>query len=626
MAFIDDILDKLATLIRENRYEQLETDAFEIKPVPAIGGEWRERHRSVNAFLNTHGGILLLGVKEQGTGKATRYVVKGWRPDAEARVREIPNLFTDRQGHTLDLTDCFPPPQIRTLLGMQVAFLFVDELSADKKFAFYEGCAYERHLTGDIKISARKIEAQEEFKEEAAHARELQIVPGTTLHDIDLDKLNDYIQRLNQPVRIETIKPSLKAAQPFLKNKSFMVGDSISTLGMLVCGKHLEDRLGFRCQVHGYVDVPDRVAQDKQDLIDNVLPLMEKSLAYLLRNIQVGVGVTRGGISMPEYPEQLLRETVNNALAHRDYTINKQCVILIKPGDHIAIQNPGTFRPQIIVDEEEQKIPIRRIIPEAKPRNPKLANVLRVFRKWEGLGIGMATLVNLCLEGKIDVPYYRFRTEEVRLHLPSGKLVDDRMERLFAAFDDFTDGMLDGKRLSEQQKSVLAYLIKSEWLNEQFFHTVLLTPDNNHFRELDALERAGLIEKARSSPPNYPVYLAHRTFMTKSYERKLRTIFGSSLDGLSALAIDILSVIYRFTRYSKTKYVSAKQASFYLWYEDSSHGNDIKAFDAFYRRVRSAFNLLERKGLLSKRKDKGRFGYALSAVGSRSDQGLRLFD
>src|SRR5688572_9880988 len=168
MAFIDDTLDKLAALIRENRYEQLETDAFEIKPVPADGGQWRECHKSVNAFLNTRGGIVILGIKEAGRGPATRYVLTGWRPEAEPKLKEIARLFTDRQGHSLDLPECFPPPQIRRLLDQQVALLFVDELSADRKFAFYDGRAYERHLTGDQRISARQIEAQEEFKQQAA--------------------------------------------------------------------------------------------------------------------------------------------------------------------------------------------------------------------------------------------------------------------------------------------------------------------------------------------------------------------------------------------------------------------------------------------------------------------------
>ena len=69
---IDQILIKLADLIQQGRFVELETEWLELKPVPVDGGEWKEPHKSVNAFLNTRGGILILGVKEEGTGPARR--------------------------------------------------------------------------------------------------------------------------------------------------------------------------------------------------------------------------------------------------------------------------------------------------------------------------------------------------------------------------------------------------------------------------------------------------------------------------------------------------------------------------------------------------------------------------
>src|SRR5207237_472152 len=119
----------------------------------------------------------------------------------------------------------------------------------------------------------------------------------------------------------------------------------------------------------------------------------------------------------------------------------------------------------------------------------KLAAVLGVYSKWEGKGIGMATLVDLCLGNQIDLPYYRFGTEEITLYLCLGKLLDERMERLFRSFDAYIENKLQGNSLTHEQMVVLAYLIKSERANEQVRYTILLTPDNNHFNELLTLER-----------------------------------------------------------------------------------------------------------------------------------------
>ncbi|MHC1769160.1 MAG: helix-turn-helix domain-containing protein [Verrucomicrobiia bacterium] len=369
-------LTKLADLIRLGQFTDLETEGLEIKPVPAEGGEWKERHKSINAFLNTRGGIMIFGVKEEGAGPTRRYVFTGWKEHAEPNIKEIPKLFTDRKSVVQDLSDCFPPVELRDFLGGRVAVLYVDELASDRKFVFYKGTAYNRILTGDHKVLDPEIEAQEEFKEEAVHARELQPVQGLSEADLDLAMLNQFIFQLNQPVQVETMKADLAQARPFLERRCFIKDGAVTILGALVCARHPGDSLGFRSHVHGYVDVPPRsnnaedsqVVQDKQDFVDNVLQLMESAFGYLLRNIQVGVSAKEGGTSQPQYPATLLRETVNNAMAHQDYSINRQVILAIKPGKHTAIRNPGTFRKCLLIEATDAPIPVRRILPEAKPR------------------------------------------------------------------------------------------------------------------------------------------------------------------------------------------------------------------------------------------------------------------
>ncbi|NJM40971.1 MAG: hypothetical protein HC853_09455 [Anaerolineae bacterium] len=608
---VETTLKRLAELIGSGQFEELETDTLEIKPVPTNDGEWREIHKSACAFLNTRGGIIILGIREEGTGMGRHYIFSGWRPHAEPNVKEIAKQFTDEKGRTLSLSDSFPPPALHEFNGGQVAIVLVDELAADRKFVFYRGEAYRRMLTGDHKIGDVDRQRQREFQEEALQARELQLVPRMTVRDLDLDKLNEYITQLNRPQRIETIKPDLDAAIPFLQRKFFIIKNQVTTLGALVCGQFPQDYLGFRCQLHGYVDVPQEVARDKRDFTDNILPLMENGLAYVLRNIQVGVSVKQGGSNRSQYPEALLREMINNALAHRDYSINRQVILIIKPGEHISIRNPGTFRKPLLIEDVNVTPPLCRVLPEAKPRNPKLADVLRVFRKWEGRGIGMATLVNLCLQNEIDLPYYRFGTEEVTLYLCTGRLLDDRVERHFQSFDGYIEQKLSGTPLTQSQKFVLAYLIKSEWANEQLRYTILLTPDNNHFNELLVLERAGLIFKHAASTSNYPIYISDRNLVQKDYFHELSEKYGENYAALDGMSKEVLSVVYRYNTFSKTPGVSAKMTAFNLWNSQGQSGDDIKAFDTFARRIRRIFNNLEKTGFVKKDPSTKRIAYVL---------------
>lgn len=610
--FVDRVLEKIEVLIREGRYEGLESDGLEIKPVPAAGQEWRERYKSANAFLNTRGGVILFGIREDGQGPQRRYIFTGYREEAEEKMKTFPAEFTDRHGTKLDLREAFPKIQLREFMGGRVAVMFIDELPSDRKFVFYRGEAWKRILTGDHKISETEIEGQEEFREEAWRARELQPVPDVSAADLNLDALNDYIQQLNRPVKVETIKPDLASAQGFLERKCFIKEGHVTTLGMLVCGSHPADTLGFRCHVHGYVDVPQEVAQDKQDLIGNILPLMQSSLAYLLRNIQIGVSAERGGIATPQYPEEVLRETVNNALAHRDYSINKQAIISIKPNEQISIRNPGRFRAPLLIEHPDDAVPLRRIIPEAKPRNPKLADVLRVYRKWEGKGIGMATLVNLALENRIDLPTYRIYGEEVCLILKAGPLMGESMKTMFAGFDAYIE-QKNGGALTDEQALVIAYLMKSEEANRRQHYSILLTPDNNHFEQLLRLEQAGLIEKHERSSALYPVYLADRVLMQTDYRSELEALFRESLSTFDATTRDCLNVLYRHGEFSQTKQVTAKMAAFAIWYATKGVREDIREFDRFYRKIRHIFKKLEEAGYIVRSDGSSRLGYRLNS-------------
>ena len=57
LAAVDKILAKLAALIADGRFEELETDTLEIKPVPSSASLWHQQAQTACAFLNTRGGI-----------------------------------------------------------------------------------------------------------------------------------------------------------------------------------------------------------------------------------------------------------------------------------------------------------------------------------------------------------------------------------------------------------------------------------------------------------------------------------------------------------------------------------------------------------------------------------------
>lgn len=602
---ISHILDQIADSVKTGIFMPVETHHVELKNVPATGHQWKEIQKSANAFLNTSGGVLILGIREDNTPKGKKHCITGYHEDAEPKLKELAQIFADKQGRKLNLAKYFPEPQIVDFLGARIALVFVDPLPADEKFCYLDSEAYKRLLTGDEKLKPAEIGAQEEYKQEAFIKRELRPVDGTSIEDISLERLNEYIQRLNDGRSITTLKPDLESARAFLESQQMLKDGQATLIGMLICGREPSRKLGFRCRLQAYLDQPGAVTGDKLVLDDNIVPLMEQAYSFIVRNTRRTIIVEQGGQLVQEYPPELLRESVNNAFAHRDYSIDQYNTVNIKPGESLEIRNPGTFRQHLLIQHPQDETPVLRIVPEARARNPKLAHALNFFSKWEGRGTGMSTLVSHCLEDRTDIPFFRFRTEEVSLFLQPGRLLDERMKRLFAGHDRFLRDAMRGIAPTMEQLRLLAYIVKSEERNRNLDFTILLTQDNNHFAELNALREARLIELHPKSTALHPVYVAARVLTHPDHLDILRERFGSDFDSLDALKKDVLITIRRYNEYSTEQYPSARVVALTLWSQMSKKNDDIRGFDTFNRSVRKAANDLEALGLLHVQKSKG---------------------
>ena len=106
------------------------------------------------------------------------------------------------------------------------------------------------------------------------------------------------------------------------------------------------------------------------------------------------------------------------------------------------------------------------------------------------------------------------------------------------------------------------------------------------------MEKSGLIFKHPQSLDLYPVYLLHRDLMREDYNIELRQIFGGEFDNLGEVSQQTLSLIYQVNTYSKNRSVSATQAGRLLFLKANQSAHDIKAFDAFKRKIYIIFKQL----------------------------------
>ena len=592
--FIEENITKIVRSLQSQVFIDVERGKIELKDL-STGNDWKSLKETICAFLNTEGGVVFCGIRE----KDKSYKLTGFNRKNESNIIDLQNkTFQDDLLTYPDLSDRIYF-DYRDVLEREIMVIAVYPLSDDIKYLSFDGEYYERKLTQDRIIPRSKIQQQKEYKAELEYAKELTLIKDAELSDLSLDKINKYINLLNLEIRNETLKPTLNKAKEFLSKQHFIKDNCITTLGMLVCGKDPFHFLEERAEVDCYYDTSSDIGKDKKIFRNDIINLMEETFRYIWGHIKINRTISEGGKSEPEYPEKMIRETINNALAHRDYTIKGFITVTVEPNQYIEIKNPGSFKEKMKLLNTETEIEIRRLIPGIpESKNPKLASVLKVFDKIESQGRGMASLVNAALENLVDLPYYELKKDSISLKILTGKLVDEAVESWLNGFKNFILFKLKTE-LSYEHKSVLAYFYKSEMLNKRRLFTIHLSESNNHHYVLEDLKNAGLIFEHPASTEETPVYVLDRVLMKTNFSEELLQLIGNDYIHYSTEAKEILNITFLYTKYNKQ---ALKASEITPDVYRKLHGKEIQAktYESLGRKVRALCNDLSKKNLLIK--------------------------
>ena len=204
-----------------------------------------------------------------------------------------------------------------------------------------------------------------------------------------------------------------------------------------------------------------------------------------LRNDKIDVNENSYIFNIPYFNEEVIRESINNAIAHRDYRRTSETVIKQYP-QKMIIMNTGGFPLGVTIEN------LLRV--QSTPRNRLLADVLAKTGIVERSGQGIDKIYkNTLSEGKDEPDYSHSDPFRVELHLSA--VIKDK------AFAMFLDS--EQRDLSEEERLSV-------------FEVMAL----NHIREgrsnevekemLKALQERGLIEKRGKTRGTYYI-------LSKSY-------------------------------------------------------------------------------------------------------------
>ncbi len=167
--------------------------------------------------------------------------------------------------------------------------------------------------------------------------------------------------------------------------------------GILLFGKTPDRYLpqsGIRAVCHRGTE-PDYATRADADLRGPITPLgtpstgirqrglVEKAWDFVRQNTQSEACLENGRrVDRWEYPEEVIREAVINALVHRDYSIAGTDIMLAIHSDRLEIVSPGRLPNTVTV--EGMKTGVRYA------RNQTLVNVMRDCGYVEAYGMGVS--------------------------------------------------------------------------------------------------------------------------------------------------------------------------------------------------------------------------------------------
>ncbi|MDA8146608.1 MAG: putative DNA binding domain-containing protein [Thermaerobacter sp.] len=348
--------------------------------------ENHELAKELVSLLNLDGGVVLLGVEDDGSVSGTS------RPNLEEWVAELCRVKIE------------PPvvPYLTWLRGVEpgkdVLVVRVSQ-GPDKPYARVHHNRRTYFIrVGSTSQEARREELERMFQASGRVRYGLKPVPGATLDDLDRRRLRDYFVRV-----LGGSAPEDAAGEEWerlLRNLDLMTesaGQTAPTIdGMLLFGstpKRFLPQSGIRALCYPGT-TPGYATRADEELRGPLVPLgaadgsiiesglVEQALYFVNRNTEPSAHLAGGQrFDRPAYPEAVLREAVVNALVHRDYSIAGADITLAVYSDRVELQSPGRLPNTVTV--EGMKAGMRYA------RNQTLVNVMRDYHFVDFGGVGV---------------------------------------------------------------------------------------------------------------------------------------------------------------------------------------------------------------------------------------------
>lgn len=379
----------------------------------------------VTAFANEGGGYLVLGIEENKKG--TPHIVVGTEQSKGALGNLESKIYNDT-GIRVTITELFDKK------GKRVVVINIPSRPTGKVYKF-EDVALMR-VGEELKPMSDEqyvkiIQEQEpDFSEK--------ICEGASLSDLDniaIQKMQEaYAKKQKNPQFLSLSKEQALSDLHLLKNGK-LTNAAIILLGTENAIKKYIPQATIKLE---YRNNEDSIVFDQQYSFNGAFFIEIDKLwdTINLRNSAIPVQEGSYIFNIYSFNKEVIREAVNNAIAHRNYNLTSEIVVKQSPTSLVVI-SPGGFPLGVNINN--------LITVPSTPRNRLLADILQKTGIVERSGQGIDKIYYQTLkEGKKEPDYSKSDDFQVELHLSA--VIEDKAFALF--IQSFQSELSDNEKLS----------------------------------------------------------------------------------------------------------------------------------------------------------------------------------
>ena len=343
---------------------------------------------------------------------------------------------------------------------------------------FVSGTVHVR--SGAITRPATKQEIRDMIASSGYIQFEKQPVRNSRYEDIDEEKVKDFLERKVRK-RGGAI-PNLPLPQILINmGVAIKEKDNVTptTTGLLFFGKNPQKFIPHsRAIVARFKGVVPVDFIDKAELTGSLLQIIEESEKFIKRNTRKASKIIDfERIDIPEYPYVAIREAIVNAVAHREYIIDKSPIQIHIFDDRIEILNPGI--PNIAVTELEGK---------HIPRNELICKSLNDVGYMEGFGTGIARMKAHMREHGLSEPILEAEKQFFKVTFQGPK--EDILKLVKPQRTD-----LRKQGLNDRQIKALAYIFDRGMISHKEYCKLFDVSNFTAFKELEELVVKGFVKQ-----------------------------------------------------------------------------------------------------------------------------------